>query len=87
VKTHGPGERVREEPGDLAQEGAFGLHPSKLPKEGEGYDLRIGELFEGLVAPPIGVEPVVSVVSIWQNKTVTASSRRASGGVSPGRAI
>jgi hypothetical protein len=62
MKADGSGEQVREEAGDLAQEGAFGLHPSKLLKEGEGYDLRIGELFEGLVAPPIGVEPVVSVV-------------------------
>ena len=31
-------------------------------EKGEGHDLRIRELFEGLIAPPFGVELVVSVV-------------------------
>src|SRR5215216_7541762 len=57
-----PGEQVREEPGSLTQEGAFGLYPSELLKEGEGHDLRIRELFEGLIAAPFGVELVVSIV-------------------------
>ena len=41
--------------GGLAQEGAFGLHSSEMLEEGESHDLRIGDLFEGLVAPPLGL--------------------------------
>ncbi len=37
-------------------------YPSELLEEGEGYDLRIRELFEGLVASTFGVELVVGVV-------------------------
>ncbi len=62
MKTHGSGEQVREEPGDLAQEGALGLHASKLLEEGEGHDLGIREFFEGFVVSSFGVEPVVSIV-------------------------
>jgi hypothetical protein len=55
-------EQVREKPLDLAQEGALGLDTPKLLEESEGYDLRVGEFFEGLVVVPFGIEPVVSVV-------------------------
>ena len=48
--------------GALAQEGAFGPHSSELLEEGESHDLRIGEIFEGLVAPPLGVDSVVDIV-------------------------
>src|SRR5829696_5431217 len=64
MEAYDPGEQVREEPGGLAQEGAFGLHTSKLLEKSEGYDLRIRELLEGLVASPFGVEPVVDVVYV-----------------------
>ena len=53
---------MREEAGDLTQEGAFGTCASKLLEEGEGYDLRVREFFEVLVATAFGVEPVVDVV-------------------------
>jgi hypothetical protein len=65
VKTYDPRKQVREEAGDLAQERALGLHTSKQAagrEEGEGYDLRVRELFEVLVASPFGVEPIVDVV-------------------------
>src|SRR5215210_5908547 len=62
MEAEDSGKQVREEAGELAQEGAFALHPSKLLEEGQGHDLRIGELFEGLVAPPFGVDPVIDVV-------------------------
>ena len=62
MKPRDSGKEVREEPSELAQEGAFGLRPSELPEEGEGHDFRIRELFESLVAPSFGVELVVSVV-------------------------
>ena len=39
MKTHHPGEQVREEPGSLAQERALALDTPQLLKEGEGYDL------------------------------------------------
>jgi len=55
-------EQVREKPGDLAQEGTLGLNTPKLLEEGEGDDLRVREFFEGLVASPFRIEPVVSVV-------------------------
>jgi hypothetical protein len=87
MKAYDPREEVGKEPDDLAQEGAFRLHSPKLLKEGEGHDLRIREHFEGLVAPPFGVELVVNVSSTGQNKMVTASSRRANCGVSSGWAI
>jgi hypothetical protein len=45
VKTHHFGEQIREEPGSLAQERALALDAPQLLKEGEGYDLRIRELF------------------------------------------
>ena len=68
------------------QEGALGLHPSKLLKKGEGYDLRVRELFEGLVASSFGVEPVVGVVYPAE-KHGKGVFRRANGGVSSGWAI
>jgi hypothetical protein len=62
MKADDPGEQVREEAGDFAQEGALGLHPSQLLKEREGEDLRVRELLEGGVASSSRVEPVVDVV-------------------------
>src|ERR671938_1459687 len=62
VKTHGSGEQVREEAGNLTQERTLGLHASKLLEESEGDDLRIRELLESLVEVPFGIEVVVSVV-------------------------
>src|SRR3712207_6047014 len=62
MKAQSPRKQMRKEPGDLAQEGALGPNSSKLLEEGKGYDLRIREFFEGLVASPFRVEPVVSVV-------------------------
>jgi hypothetical protein len=62
MEAYDPGERAREEAGNLAQEGAFGLNTSKLLEKSEGYDLRIRDLFEGLVMTPFGIELVVSVV-------------------------
>ncbi len=79
VKTDGSGEQVREKAGDLAQEGTLGFNTSKLLEEREGYDLRVSELLEGLVVTSFGIEPVVSIVH-WQNKIVTASSKRTSCG-------
>jgi hypothetical protein len=62
VKTHHSGEQIREEPGSLAQERALALDAPQLLKEGEGYDLRIRELLEGLVVAAFGVEVIVSVI-------------------------
>jgi hypothetical protein len=49
-------EEVDEETLGVAQEGAFALHTPQLLKEGDGYDLRVGELLERLVAAPPWVE-------------------------------
>jgi hypothetical protein len=61
-KIHHTGKQLREEAGGVSEEGALGLHASKLLEEREGKDLRIGELLERRVAPPFGVEPLVGVV-------------------------
>ena len=53
---------MREEASDLAQEGTFRFHPSKLLQEGEGDDLRVGETLEGFVMLCFGVEEPVGVV-------------------------
>jgi hypothetical protein len=62
MKAYDPRKQVREEAGNLTQEGAFRLHTSKLLEKGEGHDLRVRKFFESLVASPFGVEPIVSVV-------------------------
>lgn len=49
MKANDPRKQVREKPGDLAQEGAFGFYPSKLLKECEGEDLGVREMLEGMV--------------------------------------
>jgi hypothetical protein len=87
MKAYDPRKQVREEAGNLTQEGAFRLHTSKLLEKGEGHDLRVRKFFESLVASPFGVEPIVSVVYSAEQKMVTASSRRANCGVSSGWAI
>src|SRR5215211_1221231 len=61
-KPYDPRKQVREEPLCVAQEGAFALHASKLLQEGEGNDLRVGELLERLVMPRFRVEDTVGVV-------------------------
>ena len=48
LKTHGSGEQVPEEQGNLAQERTLTLHASKLLEESEGYNLPVQELLEGL---------------------------------------
>ena len=62
MKTHYAREQVREESLGVAQEGALALHAPKLLQESEGYDLRIREPLEGLVAPPFRVEQRVGIV-------------------------
>jgi len=62
MEAYDPGEQVREVAGDLAQEGALGLYPSKLLKERKGKDLRVRELLEGGVVSSLWVELVVDVV-------------------------
>ncbi len=68
MEAYDPRKQVREEAGNLTQEGAFRLHTSKLLEKGEGHDLRVRKFFESLLASPFGVEPIVSVVySAQQN--------------------
>jgi hypothetical protein len=62
MEADGPREQVREQPGDLAQEGAFGFYPSELPKERKGEDFGIRELLEGGIVPSWRVEVSVGVV-------------------------
>jgi hypothetical protein len=63
MEAHDPREQMREEPGDFAQESALALDAPQLLEEGEeGYDLRVRELLEGLVASSSRVEPVVGIV-------------------------
>lgn len=51
-----------EEAGSLSQERVFGLYASELLEEGEGENLRVGELLEGGVAGSTRVDLVVGVV-------------------------
>ena len=53
-----------EKPGGLAQERAFGFHPSKLLKKREGDDLGVRELLQGLVVLTVRVEGLVGVVDL-----------------------
>jgi hypothetical protein len=70
MKTDSSGEQVTEEAPNLAQERTLGLHASKLLEERKGHDLRVRELFEGLVEASFGIEPIVSVVhSAEQNSS------------------
>jgi hypothetical protein len=86
--AHDPSEQVPEEPGTLAQEGAFGLYASELVEEREGEDLRIGELLEGGVARcSPWVEMGVGVVDLAEQDAISASSRRADPAVCSGKAI
>lgn len=62
MKTENAREEVGEEASGFSQEGALGLHPSKLLEDGEGDDFRIGESLEGFVVLPFGVEVSVGVV-------------------------
>ncbi len=56
---------MAEEAGGLAQEGAFGFHPSKLLEERQGEDLRVREPLEGSVAAaPARVERDIGVVDL-----------------------
>ena len=64
MKAHDPREQVVEEPGSLAQEGAFGFYPSELLKEREGDDLRVRELLKGGIVPSSWVEMSVGVVDL-----------------------
>src|SRR5215210_6859141 len=62
MKAEDPREQVGEEAGDLAQEGAFGFHPSELLKEREGENLGVRELLERSVEFSSWVEMDVGVV-------------------------
>ncbi len=57
-----PGEEVGEEPLGVAQERAAGLDAPELLQQGEGQNLRVRELLEGLVAAPSRVEQALGVV-------------------------
>lgn len=66
MKADDPREEVAEEPGDLAQEGAFGFHPSELLKEREGEDLGVRERLEGGIVLSSWVEVGVGVVDLTE---------------------
>ncbi len=53
------GEQVREEPLDVAQEGALALDSPELLEQGEGQHLGVRELLERLVASAPGGEASV----------------------------
>jgi hypothetical protein len=55
-KTDYSWKEVGEKPGGLAQERAFGFHPSKLLKKREGDDLGVRELLQGLVVPTVRIQ-------------------------------
>jgi hypothetical protein len=77
VESYDPREQVREKPLGVAQKGALGLHAPQLLQEREGYDLRVREPLERLVALPIGVEQRVGIVDEAEEDGVRASSVRA----------
>src|SRR5829696_9202329 len=62
VHPHYPREEVDEETLQVAQEGTFALHTPKLLEERQGYDFRVRELLERLVAVGGGVEQRVNVI-------------------------
>jgi hypothetical protein len=62
VKTHYSWEQLREEPLEVAQKGTFALYASELLEERQGYDLRVRELLERLVAVRVGIEEGIGVV-------------------------
>jgi hypothetical protein len=63
VKTHHSSwEQLREEPLEVAQKGTFALYASELLEERQGYDLRVRELLERLVAVRVGIEEGIGVV-------------------------
>jgi hypothetical protein len=81
VKTHySSWEQLREEPLEVAQKGTFALYASELLEERQGYDLRVRELLERLVAVRVGIEEGIGVVGEAKS-TVIASSREARVGV------
>ena len=64
MKADDSRKQVREKPGELAQEGAFGFYPSKLLKEREGEDLGVREMLERGVVSCSWVEMGVSVIDL-----------------------
>jgi hypothetical protein len=58
------GEEVAEKAGDLAQEGALGLHAPKLLEDGEGDHFGIREPLEGSVEIRLRVEDSITVVDL-----------------------
>ena len=64
VQPHRAWEQVREQASfaSVAQQGSLGLYASQLLREGQGQYLGVREFLEGLVAVPVGVEELISVV-------------------------
>jgi hypothetical protein len=62
MKPHHPGEKVREEPLCIPQEGALALDAAQLLEERERDDLGIREALYGLLASGAGVEEGVGIV-------------------------
>ena len=82
------GEKVREEPLSVAQEGALALHAPQLLEQREGDDLRVREPLYGLVAVAFGVEEAVGVVHLAeQHDERLFRSREPSGKVFSGHLL
>jgi hypothetical protein len=62
VKTHNPGEQVREEPLGIPEERALALNAAQLLEERQGQDLGVREPLYGLLALGLRVERGVGVV-------------------------
>jgi hypothetical protein len=62
VKTHDPGEQVREEPLGIPEERALALDAPELLEERQGQDLGVRESLYGFVALGLRVEMGVGVV-------------------------
>jgi hypothetical protein len=62
VKTHDPGEQVREEPLGVPEERSLALDAPELLEERQGQDLGVRESLYGLVPVGLRVEIGVGVV-------------------------
>lgn len=62
MKTHDPGEQVREEPLGVPEERSLALDAPELLEERQGQDLGVREPLYGLVAVGPGVEMSIGVV-------------------------
>src|SRR5829696_7666030 len=87
VQPRHPREEVDEEPRRVPEEGPLALHAAQLLEEGEREDLRVREPLERGVAISPRVEEAIGVVDEAEQHGLTASSKRAAGGVGFGWAI